>query len=333
MKSSSVKKSLCITMILIFILGFCNVFADRGTFVMRPKKMKENINVYDTGQKAIIAWNRNQEIMILSTDKYASKDAKVLEFMPLPSKPSRVEKMDVKCFREVASLIARHRPRVSEAMKSRTGNGGRGKSAPRAEQAVRIVFHKKIGAHDITIAKTKNLNAFIDWIKEFVAKQGMEYDEKDFTELKPIVRGYISKGYQYYVFDVIELTTQKKTVEPILYQFKSKNVYFPLRVTLLSRGVTTIALYLFTPFKTDIWGTKSGFVSGFYTVKGKASYEHPIKFQVTDYDMRRVSKEISKLFNGCSEKIWFSAAKFHGQTSKLTRDFVIKPAVYMGEDR
>lgn len=310
--------------LLLSILLVTAAFADRGSFVLRDR-VGENISIYDVGQKAIIAWNNNEEIMILSTDKYVSKNTRVLEFLPLPSEPSRVEKVDIGCFQEIQKLIRAHRPRLESLsgghMKSKGRNGGSG-----AEQAVQIVFHQKIGAHDITIAKTRDLEGFMGWVKKFLKENQLQYREEDVTELKPNVAGYLKDGYNYFVFDVIELTTEKKSIEPILYQFKSKNLYFPLRVTQLSRGVTNIALYLFTPFKTDIWGTRSGFVSGFYTRGRQVSYANPIKFQVSNSEMEKVSPDIGKFFGSCTEEIWFSTAKFHGETNELKKDFVMKPS-------
>jgi len=64
-----------------------NVWADRGMVSVQP-----NVSVCEPGQKAIIAWNGTTEILILSTDIFASSVAKVLEILPLPSNPTEVER-------------------------------------------------------------------------------------------------------------------------------------------------------------------------------------------------------------------------------------------------
>lgn len=326
-------------LLLLISITFTMACADRGTFVMK-KQVGENINVYDAGQKAVIAWNNGEEIMILSTDKYVSKDAKVLEFMPIPSNPSKVEKVDFEAFKEINSLIAKHRPRI--LAHSAKGNGGRnGERAMKAanKPAVEIVFHEKLGAHEITIAKTQDLNGFLGWIKKFLTENGMQYREEDVRGMKSIVAGYLKDGYHYYVFDVIDLTTEKKSIEPIIYKFKSEKVYFPLRVTQLSKGVTNVALYLLTPFKTDIWGTKTRFASGFYTVEGEVSYKHPIKFSVSPDEVKEINADIYDLLKGVSGEIWFSTAKFKGETGELTKDFImapgmaVKPGVTAGSEK
>ena len=116
-----------IVIIALVLLAATEVYADRGTFVMRPVEMVENIDVFDAGQKAIICWNDGEEILVLSTDKYASADAKVLEFLPLPSKPSKVEESDTSLFRNIAVMITEHRPKVVYS----THNGREGKVSGR----------------------------------------------------------------------------------------------------------------------------------------------------------------------------------------------------------
>ncbi len=305
--------------------------ADRGGMVMRPVTMTENIDVYDAGQKAIICWHDGVELMILSTDKYTSHQAKVLEFLPLPSKPDRVEEADIEAFEGIARLIRSRRPKVpvDRDRSYPRGRSRNGETSAAPEDAVEIVFHEKIGAHDITIGHVLQMDGFREWVKQFVERHQMEYREEDVKRLEPIVKSYLDRGFRYFVFDVVELSPEKQTIEPILYQFKSPTVYFPLKVTTLSRGETNIALYLFTRFKTDIWGTKSGLASGFYRLFNKISYQHPIKFTVSSDEVKRVSGEIHKFMYPQDEKnhreVWFSTAVFEGPTSELTRDFIITP--------
>ena len=64
------------------LLVFPCVNADRG---MIP--VIEGVSIYEPGQKAILAWNGREEIMILSTDVSSSEETLVVEILPLPSKP------------------------------------------------------------------------------------------------------------------------------------------------------------------------------------------------------------------------------------------------------
>jgi hypothetical protein len=95
-----------------------------------------DVSVYGPGQKAIIAWNGEEEILILSTDVRASGDSQVLEILPLPSEPE-IEKGDFASFEQVDKLIKEHFPTRlwDRARKGTVGPPGEG---------VEIVFHEKL---------------------------------------------------------------------------------------------------------------------------------------------------------------------------------------------
>ena len=65
------------------------VSADGGLIPLIPTT---DVSIYGPGQKAIIAWNGEEEILILSTDVYTSEDSPVLRIVPLPSNPTAIEK-------------------------------------------------------------------------------------------------------------------------------------------------------------------------------------------------------------------------------------------------
>ena len=59
------------------------LFANRGLVPFMPW-----VDVFEPQQRALIAWDGYEEILILSTDLYTSETTQVLEIMPLPSEPS-----------------------------------------------------------------------------------------------------------------------------------------------------------------------------------------------------------------------------------------------------
>lgn len=70
---------------LLFSFFFAFVFSVTADgFLQWPSA---DITVYEPGQKAIIGWNGEREVMILSTDVYASTPAWVVELIPFPSLP------------------------------------------------------------------------------------------------------------------------------------------------------------------------------------------------------------------------------------------------------
>jgi hypothetical protein len=105
-------------------------------------------DVYGPGQKAIVAWNGEVERLILSTDLYASADTRVLEVLPLPSKPN-VEEGTSGSFEAIQNLMMKNLPRAAGAEE---------------KARLEIVFHEWIGAHDVTVVRAtsaEDLSRFI----------------------------------------------------------------------------------------------------------------------------------------------------------------------------
>ena len=62
------------------------------------------VKLFEPTQRAAIAFNGSEEILLLSTDLRSSEPTKVLEVLPLPSEP-KVSKGDVKFFTNAVDLI------------------------------------------------------------------------------------------------------------------------------------------------------------------------------------------------------------------------------------
>jgi len=329
-----------IVMLLAVILLVClgpSARADRGHFIIPEERLTPNINIHESGQRAIIAWNGTEEVMILSTDLSSDRPVKVLEFMPLPAKPTMVKQRTTAPFEVIQELIDAHAPVVAaqEAMGRSAAD-----NAAKAPAAVQVVFQQKIGAHDITVARTENMEAFVGWIRNFLAGRKLKYREEYFARLRPVVQGYLDDRIYYYVFDVVELGKETKSIEPILYRFPSNRLYYPLRVSTLGSGRTHIDLFLISHMKLDIWGSATGFWSGFY----RGARDVPIKFNLGNSDLKRIDPLISELFytredvstqpmygaprdpnfrrpSSETKDVWLSTASYRGLVSGLVRDF------------
>ena len=209
---------------------------DRGSIPFNPQ-----VKVFEPNQRAMIAWNGTEEILLLSTDLKASAPTKVLEVLPLPTEP-KVTKGSLKTFETATQIINRH-------LRNRYKGGGRGRSysdSAGPEPAGMVTFHKKIGPHEISVTRVLRGDGFVDWVEKYLNKQGVEkvvIDEK----FKAIVDGYIRDKFVWFVFDVVELGPNVKTIEPIQYRFKTDYLFYPLRITMLDQGHTTIDLIVLTP--------------------------------------------------------------------------------------
>jgi len=218
--------SICI--LLSVSLGFSN----RGMIPVNP-----NVKIFEPNQRAMIAWDGDEEILLLSTDLSASDSTMVLEVLPLPSEP-QVKKGDLETFQKAIDLI---NTKIRVAFGKKNGDEERVKT-PSGE----VTFHKKIGAHDISVTHLLDANGFIDWVNDYLKSIGIEKDVIS-TEMKELIEEYIEDDFVWFVFDVISLGKETVTNEPIQYRFTTTFLFYPLKITSTGEGNTSIELLILTP--------------------------------------------------------------------------------------
>jgi hypothetical protein len=225
-----------IVVVLVMTVLIHAAYADRGGFPFH-----KNVQLFEPNQRAMIAWNGTEEILILSTDIHASESTQVLEVIPMPNEPV-VTKGDVEIFRKATNLINSklYPPRPMHEMLKKS-------MAPvRAAPAGEITFHEKIGAHDISVTHVLNEKEFVKWVEDYLRKAGAENPEIP-KPMKAIIRQYLSDSFAWFSFDVISVNEIPKTNDAIQYQFKSTFCFYPLRISRLGFGNTNIHLLLLTP--------------------------------------------------------------------------------------
>lgn len=218
------------------------LFANRG---MVP--FVDWVQVFEPKQRALIAWDGYEEILILSTDLYASDTTQVLEIMPLPSEPAVTAK-DVGLFHRLNVLI-----------NWLTGSDYTGKEAGRGVglrslgPAGEVTFHQQIGAHEISVTHLLHKEGFIAWAEDYLRTLGVSSPHIP-ADLAAIVQQYVAEGYHWFVFDVISLLPVPQTNRPIQYRFKSIKLYYPLRITRTAHGKTEIDLWVLARWQPNLLG-------------------------------------------------------------------------------
>ena len=281
------------------------VLADRGMVPL------SDVSVYGPGQKAIIAWNGEEEILILSTDVRASSNSQVLELLPLPSEPE-IEKGDFASFEQVDKLIKKHFP---SRLWDRSGKGELGPPG----EGVEIVFHEKIGAHDITVVKAADSAELVRWAEEFLKEAGIEHRISS-PRLELVTGEYIARGINFFVFDLIEVSSEPKSIEPIVYRFDTAFLYYPLKISTLAEGWTDINLFLLTPQPPDLHWLPQGSelpqgmeIGKFYGRNGPEF----IQFSVSEDELAAIDKSLANLLEG---NAWLTAMSYHGDLAGLAKD-------------
>jgi hypothetical protein len=212
------------------------VSADMGGIPYNPKAL-----LFEPNQNAAIGFNGSEEILLLSTNLYASEQTKVLEVLPLPSEP-KVTKGDIELFKKATDLINRRRQIEFKGGAGGMGGLGGGDAAP---PAAVVTFQEKIGAHEITVVNVKNQKGFIDWVEDHLRKGGVE-NPTIAEPMKQVIGEYLQSRCRWFVFDVVELTKETKTKDAIQYRFPTKVLYYPLRITRAGSGDTHIQLLIFS---------------------------------------------------------------------------------------
>jgi len=243
--------------------------------------------VYEPGQKAIIAWDGENEILILATDVRADSDTMALEIFPLPSEPEKIEEGDFSSFTRIAELIEDEfkyqQPWWDCAPYQKAGNG------------VEIVFHKKIGRHDIWVAKANDAGEFTQWAEDFLAQNEIEHEISS-PELESLVGDYIGEGIDFFVFDLVEISSEDRSVEPIVYQFKTDFLYYPLKISSIIPGYTEIRLFLLTPKPLEpehLPENESGGIRVAQTSSGKR-----IQFELDAEELESIDPRLEGLLGG-----------------------------------
>jgi len=211
------------------------LFANRGFIPFSP-----HVRIYEPKQHALIAWNGKEEILILSTNMRASESSQVLEVLPLPSEPT-VREGDLQVFNRVVELIRKKGYYYS----TRTSRGIRLEAQGAAEPAGEVTFHERIGTHDISVIRVLHRDGFTNWVESYLLSAGVEKPQipKGMSE---IVQQYQDEGFVWFVFDVVSLSQDLKTSNPIQYKFSTPRLFYPLKITRLGEGETSIELFVLT---------------------------------------------------------------------------------------
>jgi len=148
------------------------IFADGG-MVIWPR----NIHLEQSAQNAIVAWNENEEIIILSNNIESDAEGVALRMVPLPSNPSEIKEGSFDSFDELTEIINKKIDQETDGVNSWRGMlAAEGKAGH--SPGVEITFHEKIGAHDVTVVKVNDLDCFIDWIDDFAEEKGFSITQE-----------------------------------------------------------------------------------------------------------------------------------------------------------
>ena len=243
------------------------------------------MKVEEPSQKAVIAWNGREEILILSTDLKASRKTKLLEVIPLPAQP-QVDKGDSEVFDKAIKLL-----------KSKSRKSG-GKRLLGGKPPGEITLEKRIGAHHISVAHVVNEEGFVEWVAEYLrGKLGPEARPLIDDTAREVIGEYIRDGFEYFSFDIIDAGPELASYDAIRYRFPTEYLFYSLRISRLGgAGHTKIELAVLTPGLLNHY-------RGLSSDEIKSPYEPA---SVSPRELFQLNPEIAELFGeqSASLRLW-----------------------------
>jgi len=275
------------------------VHGDRGGLPIVP-----GVSIYEPGQKAIVGWNGNEEILILSTDVSASEQTMVLEILPLPSKPE-IGLGSFQSFQAIQEMI------WAEAVNRflfLSSDAARGNS-------VEVVFHEEIGAHNITVVIADDATALVNWANAFLLSSGVDQNIT-LGKFQSAVEDYVSRGFRYYALDLVTVQAEERSMDPIVYRFNCSTLYYPLLITSPVGGGGKITLFLLTENKLE--NVRYPMNLAYYQTS--QTVWRPVQFLLSTGELSKVDLRLSELL---PDGAWLTVLTYQGDLGSLKTDVMI----------
>ncbi|MCK5772541.1 MAG: DUF2330 domain-containing protein, partial [Thermoplasmata archaeon] len=289
-----------IIVILSFIFPVIPVDGD-GCYI----PVKPNISISEPGQKAVIAWNGTHERMYLSVDIWAEEPTEGLHVVPFPSMPT-VNLGNVSIFENATEEFTDTVHIVRKYGWYYDGSAGGSNSSP----SIDIKFHDILGVHDLTVIKVKDVDGFKREIESILTSLNISMESWP-DGLDQVICNYTSRGFPYFAIDRFSVEPEELSIDPIVYQFETDRVIFPLEISSPLSGFSTVKLSIITPesIPLDLSGADRYFG---ILMEGRLLLDQVLRIDPTLVDM----------FDSCCFAIFLEGKVDLG---KLRGDLVLEP--------
>jgi len=345
------KIKLLITTVFLLVIIPSLTFADGG-MVIWPR----NITLNQLAQNAIVAWEKGEEIIILSNDIESDFEGTALRIVPLPSDPYEVKEGSFDSFEKITEIM---NEKIEEGRVKYRWELNQSADAEGGVPGIEITFHEQVGAHDLTIVKVNDLNDFIEWIEEFAEDNEFSmlnethcdtynYDNcpselgchketdcspdgcsrycaggtistnKVSVNFRKGIENYLKREINYFVFDVINTSKGEESINPLVYKFESDYLYYPVLVSGISEiSQSTAQIKVFFVTESKI---------------GDAGYWHPYwrgrfgySAEFDQEELEEISEDIASLFE---EGARVTSFDYYGSLRKFDKDLIFYPNIW-----
>ena len=232
------------TAIAVLVLAMHSSFADMGPISIKKTEVREPV------QNAIILFDqgKRRETIILQTKLVSTRNVKGMFFMPLPSEPN-VSIAGTGVFSRVTAFAKTNGIRFTLtdlwSLMYMTNGGGSHEDDSR-EKGISVEFTADMAEHDITVIHIESWDHLKQWLVQFMADKQIPM-EFDLDSIEKTVVAYAADDIRYFIFDIIDLAKDERSTNPLVMDFESDKLYYPLRVNALYNGPSDVQLYIFSP--------------------------------------------------------------------------------------
>ncbi len=307
------KKGITVMLIGLVLISYApNVMADG--YHIGPYSQ----DFYEYYQRALIAWKNGVEYMYLEvgfSPRYGHEgeingNKTMLHIIPFPSLP-KIQSTNKDLFKRVINLL-KNKEREMDIFKESyisplIGYGGSASGEITPESVV------KIGAHTIGVFRINSTENMKIAVERTFLSEGINFTWNMTDDDMDVINYYISRGYNYFAFDSVNLTNRNEAKQPILYIFNTERVYYPLRITTISNrgeGMRSIILYIIT--QNGSYEAESSVVKHFERI----SYDAPL----THEDLKKIDPALGEFISRGHADVYMADYI----SSNMTDDFVLK---------
>ena len=215
--------------------------ADMGPIPMKETAIREPV------QNAIILFDqgKKRETIVLQTKLVSTRSVKGMFFMPLPSKPDvSTAKPDV--FERVVGFAKASGVKFTLADIWGMTNGPGGGGAGDKTRGISVEFTATLAEHDVTVIRVESWENLRQWLIQFIIDKRIPM-EFDLDKIKDTVVAYANDGMRFFLFDVVDISKVEQSTHPLVIDFESDKLYYPLRVNALYDGPSDVQLLVFSP--------------------------------------------------------------------------------------
>jgi len=214
-------------------------------------------DVTQPGQRAFITWDPVEKIESFTVQPQFQGNARDFGMViPTPSRP-KLKEAPREIFKDLALFtVLEPRPCTKRYAKSSMAESGGGRAVPTASPPkVTVLEAGVVGTLDYKIIRAEDAADLFTWLKD----NGYSYAGDEAT-----LNFYVSRKWLFTVMKIDPSAMKKGAdgsytgdVSPTRFQFASKELIYPLRITQLSvKDTTNALLYVMTKDKIQLPGSK-----------------------------------------------------------------------------